>query len=167
MPLMVRGDAEIADVSCARDDGPGAATDTIRIMETVRVSIRDGEVHDAGSWLYIWVPTGRAEVLYVGGTGLPPALRTWLHLHHEDPAIARVAQRYPAAATKSLEIIAFRLPETVDRPSAKAELIRQLHDQELLAPEYVGDPLSRVDVPDQVRSLVRTMVSHLKGTVVA
>ena len=45
-----------------------------------------------------------------------------------DPSIARVANLYPAAATQPLDVLAFRLPDSVDRHEAKAELIRQLHN---------------------------------------
>lgn len=130
-------------------------------METMHLSVRDGAIHDAGSWLYVWVPTGRGDVVYVGGTSLPPAVRTWLHLNHEDPAIARVAHRYPGAATESLEVLACRLPDEVDRREAKAELIRRLHDLELLAAGYVGDPAEPGEAPDPVRLSVDAVVAHL------
>src|SRR6185312_6057985 len=104
-------------------------------METFHVRMVKGAVHDAGSWLYVWIPTARTEVVYVGGTGLHPLIRAWLHLHGEDPAVARVAHRYPAALSDSREVLAFRLADGVDRPSAKAELIRQLHSRSLCESE--------------------------------
>jgi hypothetical protein len=60
--------------------------------------VRNGEIVEDGSWVYLWLrPDHRQRVIYVGATGLPPAVRTWLHLHHEDPEIGRVASGYPAA----------------------------------------------------------------------
>ncbi len=47
-------------------------------METVELRVRAGELFDAGSWLYAWFRQTDRRVVYVGGTGLPPAVRTWL-----------------------------------------------------------------------------------------
>jgi hypothetical protein len=133
-------------------------------MDVVHISVREGEIQDAGSWLYVWVPTGRPEVIYVGGTGLPPVLRAWLHLHHDDPSVARIADRYPGAATESLEVVACRLPDDLDRPTAKAELISQLHQRQLLAADYVGDPPGGSEVSERVRRCVEAVVDHVVST---
>lgn len=130
-------------------------------METVHISVRDGEIQDAGSWLYAWLPVGRSEVVYVGGTGLPPVVRAWLHLHHDDPSVARMAHRYPEAATQPMEVIAFRLPESIDRREAKEELIRQLHKLGKLAADYVGEQPDEAIASDQLRDSVGAIVSLL------
>lgn len=130
-------------------------------MEAVIISVHDGEIQNAGSWLYAWRLVGRTEVVYVGGTGLPPDVRAWLHLHHDDPSVARIAHRYPAAATEPMEVIAFRLPESVHRSEAKAELIRQLQIHGKLAADYVGDQPDEAAPSDQLRDTVGTIVNHL------
>ena len=65
-------------------------------MQVLRV--RGGELAGTGSWVYVWLRAGERDhpVVYVGGTGLPPAVRTWLHLHDSDPDVGRLAARYPA-----------------------------------------------------------------------
>ena len=130
-------------------------------METVHISVRGGVIQDAGSWLYAWLPAGRSDVVYVGGTGLPPVVRAWLHLHHDDPTVARVAHRYPEAATEPMEVIAFRLPEHVDRREAKAELIRQLHSRGKLAADYVGDQPDQGTAPAGLRDTIGAIVNRL------
>lgn len=82
-------------------------------MEVVRIKVRGGEIVDAGSWLYVWRHADDGRVVYVGSTDAPPALRTWLHLHGDDPAIARVRHRYGGAMGEALDVVAFRLPDHV------------------------------------------------------
>ena len=58
--------------------------------------VRAGELEAQGSWIYAWLRVGAERpVVYVGATGLHPATRAWLHLHHEDPDVGRVAAAYP------------------------------------------------------------------------
>lgn len=113
------------------------------MVETVRLSVRGGAVQDAGSWLYVWFRAQDGNVIYVGSTGLMPAVRTWLHLHGDDPCVARVRSRYEGALNEALEVIAFRLPDYLARREAKVELVRQLSDQGLLSDAYAGDPPER------------------------
>jgi len=112
-------------------------------VQTVRVSVRDGVIQDAGSWLYVWRRDVDGDVVYVGATGMVPAVRTWLHLQGDTPSVARVRNRYEGALTEALEVIAFRLPGDVARREAKIELVRQLSDGGLLSDVYVGDPPER------------------------
>jgi hypothetical protein len=86
------------------------------------------------------VPGGDGYVIYVGATGLPPVVRTWLHLHGEGPDTARVRGRYPRAFDADFDVVAFRLPVDVDRRDAKGALIRRLAQAGMLAETYVGDP---------------------------
>jgi hypothetical protein len=79
------------------------------------------------------------SVVYVGATGLPPAVRTWLHLHDSDPDVGRLAARYSEAAREDLDVLAFRVPGQVSRRLLKAAVIQRLHHQGLLAEKYVGD----------------------------
>jgi hypothetical protein len=130
-------------------------------METVQISFRDGQVHDARSWLYVWWSVTRAEVVCVGATGLPPVLRAWLHLHDDDPEVARMADRYPEALTEPLEVIAFRLPDELARPAAKAELIRRLDRNRLLGRGYVGDKPGQTEATDHLGTIVNEMVEYV------
>jgi len=110
------------------------------VDELVALRVREGDLADPGSWLYAWVVVPQRRVIYVGGTGLPPEVRTWLHLHDPDPAVARVAARYPGVATAALDVLTVRLPAEVDRSVAKTMLVDQLAEAGLLAADYVGDP---------------------------
>lgn len=132
-------------------------------METIHLRVRGGQVEDAGSWLYVWVRADRGEVVHVGGTGLAPQVRTWLHLHHEDPAVGRVGARYPGATTEALDVHACRIPDGVDRSAARAELVARLDARGRLAAAYVGEAPGPVDSPDEVRRVVDEVERHLHG----
>ena len=133
-------------------------------MEMVRFGIHQGVIEEAAeSWLYVWTLTETTGVVYVGGTGLPPHLRTWLHLHSDDPDVARIAHRYPEALFTSFEVIAGRLPDELDRASSKEELIRHLHAQSLLDERYVGDPPVPGGGDERVVEAVRPLVEAIEG----
>ena len=87
------------------------------------VRVRDGELGADASWVYVWVGPG-GEVVYVGATSLPPAARTWLHLHHEDPSIGRVRAGHPEALDGEVVVRAFRLAPGLDRQEVKRALMR-------------------------------------------
>jgi hypothetical protein len=132
-------------------------------MDVVELRIRDGAIEDAGSWLYAWVPEGGAGVVYVGGTGMPPALRSWLHLHGEEAGVARLVHRRPGAGAESFDVLAFRLPDDLDRSAAKRELVRQLAARSLLAPDFVGDdPGGAEEHPDALTRSVTLIADHLE-----
>ena len=83
----------------------------------LQLQLTDGEFAPE-SWVYVWRrPSG--EVLYVGATGLPPAVRTWLHAHDPDPAIGRVGAEVPEALTGEVEVLGFRVPPEVDRQQVR------------------------------------------------
>ncbi|MEM9131680.1 MAG: hypothetical protein AAF962_21450 [Actinomycetota bacterium] len=83
----------------------------------VRLRLTDGAFAPA-SWVYLWRrPSG--EVLYIGATGLPPAVRTWLHLSDVDPAIGRVAAEVPEALTGEIEVCGFAVPTGIDRQAVR------------------------------------------------
>lgn len=132
-------------------------------MEVVRVQVRRGEIRGAGSWVYVWRRASDGRVIYVGGTGLPPIVRTWLHLHGDDPEVARVRDRYDGAMQDALDVVAFRLPDDVARRDAKEDLIRQLADADMLAETYVGDPPQARNAgrADEEESVASPMVRHL------
>jgi len=103
--------------------------------------VRDGEIADAGSWVYAWLRVGGdRRVLYVGATGLPPGTRAWLHLHDPNPGIGRIAARYPAASDEPLDVVAVRVSEGASRQEVKSLLTARLAEEGLLSKDYVGDP---------------------------
>jgi hypothetical protein len=125
--------------------------------------VRDGDLVAGGSWVYVWVkPAERARpVIYVGGTGLAPAVRTWLHLHDPDPDVGRIAARDAELARQPLDVLAFRVPEPLRRGPVKAEVTRRLHGAGMLSERYVGDPpglppaASQVDEPAELAELAQ------------
>jgi hypothetical protein len=106
---------------------------------TAVLRVRDGGLADSGSWIYAWWRTRDLRVIYVGSTGLPPCVRTWLHLNDPDPAIGRVAALYPAAATEPLDVLFLQLSPSAPRQAAKLALIHELQIHTMLADDYFGD----------------------------
>ena len=65
---------------------------SVSSSEFVVLRVRDGELTEAGNWVYAWIDqTGL--VVYVGATALDPHTRVWLHLNDADPewAVWRLA----------------------------------------------------------------------------
>jgi hypothetical protein len=127
--------------------------------------VRDGELVEEGSWVYVWLrPAGERRVIYVGGTGLPPAARTWLHLHHEDPEIARIAARYPAAGgdlNEPLEVRALPVPNGVPRGAVRDVLIARLAAAGELSPLYCGFPPVETDGPAEAAAVADVVIAEL------
>jgi hypothetical protein len=127
--------------------------------DLVELRVRDGNLADSGSWVYVWMLEG--HVIYVGTTGLPPEVRTWLHLHDPDPDIGRVRARYPGIGIDSLDVIAFRLPESAPRSHVKVAVIDHLSATGLLSEHYVGDPPQHRPVADELSSLLLLITSRI------
>ncbi|MFJ2032067.1 hypothetical protein [Streptosporangium sp. NPDC087985] len=127
--------------------------------DLVELHIRSGDLTDSGSWVYVWLFEG--HVIYVGTTGLPPEVRTWLHLHDPDPDIGRVKARYPGVGLDSLDVIAFRLPESMPRPEIKAAVIAHLSATGLLSEHYVGDPPQHKSTGDELSSLLHLITNRI------
>lgn len=101
------------------------------ILEQQSVEIRDGELTDQCSWVYVWTRPGEPSgIVYVGATTLPPVVRTWLHLHHDNPNIGRVRVNRPDALSGDLIVHAFRLHPSCDRHAVKDVVIRLLDTDE-------------------------------------
>ncbi|MDP9847840.1 hypothetical protein [Streptosporangium lutulentum] len=126
--------------------------------DLVELRIRDGDLADSGSWVYVWTLEG--QVIYVGTTGLPPEVRTWLHLHDPDPDVGRVRARHPEIG--SLDVIAFRLPESVPRPRVKIAVIDRLSALGLLSEHYVGDPPRHEPIGDEWSPLLLSITSRIE-----
>lgn len=90
-----------------------------------------------------------------------PVVRSWLHLHDDDPEVARVRSRYPGVTTEDLVVVAFRLRDGTSRPRAKVELVRQLSSAGLLADSYVGEPPTDLTQPGDPREEVALVVEDL------
>ena len=88
--------------------------------------MRAGAVQPTGSWIYVWIDIDHKVVAYVGGTGFDPELRAHLHLTADNPNIGRVRVVVPHAMEGNFDVLAFALPDSVERPRAKAELVGAL-----------------------------------------
>ena len=118
----------------------------------------------AESWVYA-VVAGSGSVLHVGSTFLPPVVRTWLHLEHEDPQVARL-RGLDAALLQDAVVVALPVPEGVDR-----QRVRDLARSRLLAPDDVApgpapagppatpppDPRPAVDLSERLRAAVEAL----------
>lgn len=65
-------------------------------------------------------------MLYVGATGLPVEVRTWLHLTAEDPQIGRILAHHREALVGRVDVHAWRLPPDADRQLVRAALSAEL-----------------------------------------
>lgn len=129
------------------------------------IHVRDGMPAASESWLYVWLSLTSRSVIYVGGTGLSPQTRTWLHLNHPDPEIGRIAALYPGISGEPFDVLAMPLPEEHTRPVARAELIRQLDSLGMLGAGYVGFAPEAASQPvaDSLRQHVRLMVERIRA----
>lgn len=138
-----------------RQRGPEAVGDASGelILEDRSLKVVDGELDDAGSWVYAWV--AEEGVHYVGATGLSPTVRTWLHLHDERPGIGRVRAQQPDALVGRTEVRAFRLAEELDRERVKQAVLARLEDA-----GGAGEPMSATE------STAAEIVDRLRGPAV-
>jgi hypothetical protein len=127
--------------------------------------VRDGELVEGGSWVYVWLrPVDERRVVYVGGTGLVPATRVWLHLHHDDPEIGRIKSAYPVAGgdlRDALEVHAFRMPDGVPRRAVRDAVIRRLAAAGELSPHYCGFPAVETDEAPEVATAADVVIARL------
>jgi hypothetical protein len=121
--------------------------------------VRGGELEGQGSWVYAWVAAD--GVVYVGGTGLHPATRTWLHLHDEDPEIGRMRARYASLADEELDVLFMELPEDADRQRVRHGAVRQLDERGLLSERNVCDPPPDLGPSDEADRFVELVVERL------
>ena len=94
------------------------------------VAVRSGRVEPRGSWLYVWIDVATGAIAYVGGTGFDPELRAHLHVWSEDPQLGRVRAAVPQYDERDFDVLAFPLPNGVDRPAAKQALVDRLAQDE-------------------------------------
>ncbi|MEV4181395.1 hypothetical protein AB0J28_08100 [Streptosporangium canum] len=127
--------------------------------DLVELHIRGGDLAYSGSWIYAWLLED--HVIYVGTTGLPPEVRTWLHLHDPNPDIGRVKARYPGLGADSLDVIAFRLPDSMPRSEIKATVIAHLSTIGLLSEHYVGDLPQHKSIGDELSPLLLLITNRI------
>jgi hypothetical protein len=126
----------------------------------LELRVRNGELEGDGQWVYAWI--GPAGVVYVGATTLHPATRTWLHLHDDDPDIARVAARYGAWRDEELDVVAVPLADDVDRQQVRHSAVRLLDERRLLAPNHVCDPPLEAAPTGETERFVDTLAERVR-----
>lgn len=114
--------------------------------------VLNGQLEHDGSWLYVWMESKRRAVAYVGGTGIDPTLRTWLHLNDHDPAIGRIRALLPSLEDTGFEVLAFPLPVEISRPGAKRGFIARLNAAGLLGPAYLGQAPETASIPESMET---------------
>jgi hypothetical protein len=130
--------------------------------EAILLQVRDGELVGIGSWVYVWLRAGQDRpVVYVGSTGVPPVVRTWLHLHDADPDIGRIVARYPQVSSEPLDVLAFSVPAPLSRTSVKSALIDRLESRHLLSERYVGDQAELLATHSGAEPTVTWMVEQV------
>ncbi|WP_029259422.1 MULTISPECIES: hypothetical protein [unclassified Microbacterium] len=90
------------------------------------VAVRNGQVQPSGSWLYVWLDVQGGGIAYVGGSGFDPELRAYMHVKSEDPQLGRVRATAPHYDERDFDVLAFGLPDGVDRGAAEQALIAHL-----------------------------------------
>lgn len=94
-----------------------------------RFEVVSGAFEDDGSWVYVW-RTAESEIAYVGATGMPPKVRAWLHLNHDDPDVGRVRAQHPELAEQRVEVLAFEVAGGIPRQDVKAAVTAILAAEE-------------------------------------
>lgn len=126
-------------------------------------TVSGGELCVPESWLYIWVSQESGQVVYVGATRLDPEVRTWMHLKDESSQGGKIRDRYPQVATEPMEIMAFAVPDDVDRAAAKELLVRRFLSAGVLAGNHIcDDPIDAI-VTQQVEKFIRSVLAELRA----
>lgn len=150
------------------------------VVDDQTFEIKDGEFVEAGSWVYVWLrPTVARDVVYVGATGLPPAARFWLHLHHDDPRFGRIRTDHPEALSGDVVVRGFRLDPSLDRKLVKHAVVALLDgeqpggglsDETLAAAAAIVERLTAAsdarpidDEPDQLIASAEARVQIVEG----
>jgi hypothetical protein len=127
----------------------------------MQLRVRAGELESERQWAYAWL--AHDGVVYVGATTLHPATRTWLHLHHDDPDIGRIAARYPEARQSDLDVLALALSDDVDRQHVRHGAVALLAERGLLSDRHVCDPPLAAPPTPQADELVAVVEERLRA----
>jgi drug/metabolite transporter superfamily protein YnfA len=128
------------------------------------IHMENREVVANESWVYVWVRDETNAIVYVGATGVAPALRSWLHLNHEEPAVGRIAAKYPEVGgdlSEHFTVIAFLVDQTIDRQDVKRYLEGALSESSALDDHYIVAPPSGESFSADVERLGTTIASEL------
>ena len=125
----------------------------------LELQVRGGELESDGQWVYAWV--ARDGVVYVGATTLHPATRTWLHLHDEDPNVGRLRARFAGLADEELDVLAYELPDGVDRQQVRHGAVARLAEEGLLSERHVCDPPLAKEPHAETERFVAAVEEHL------
>ncbi|MEV8273152.1 hypothetical protein [Microbacterium sp. NPDC077184] len=117
------------------------------------VTVREGLVQPSGSWLYVWIDIDTGVIAYVGGTGFDPELRAYLHVESQDPRVGRVRSTVPLYDQRGFDVLAFALPDGIDRPAARAALIALLAEAGL----YPGENGAAKDLREVTDPIVQAI----------
>ena len=132
--------------------------------EFLVLPVRGGELADSGNWVYAWLErSADLLVVYVGATALPPATRTWLHLHDADPDVGRMAARFERLADVELDVLAMRVPDEISRADVRDVVGVRLEEEGLLAPGAILDHLQPlVDPAPECLELAGRFVARVR-----
>jgi hypothetical protein len=128
------------------------------------IHMENREVVANESWVYVWVRDETNAIVYVGATGVAPALRSWLHLNQEEPAVGRIAAKYPEVGgdlSEHFTVIAFPVDQTIERHGVKQFLESALSEASALDVQYVGEPPSGNTFGADVEQLGTRIASEL------
>ncbi|WP_165310695.1 hypothetical protein [Microbacterium protaetiae] len=109
-----------------------------------------------GSWLYVWLDVETREIAYVGATGFDPELRAYLHVTSEDPQLGWVRATVPQYDERTLDVLAFELPDGVDQAAANQVLITCLAD----VGEYTGVSGAASDLRNAIGPVLQALDNH-------
>lgn len=110
----------------------------------------------SGSWLYVWIDVDTGAIAYVGGTGFAPELRAYLHVESDDPQLGRVRATVPHYDERDFDVLAFELPDGIDRQAAKQALIARLVE----AGEDAGGSGSATDLHEVTDPILQEIDRH-------
>lgn len=104
---------------------------------------------DAG-WVYAWHADG--HVHYIGATWLHPAVRAEAHLHADTDDPRSLALRARAEGGTRFRIVAFAVPDGLDRARLKPALVDACRTSGILAPDAIAAVGVRLDHPTTAES---------------
>lgn len=136
----------------------GSIVHGMKPLEMRVVRVESGLVRPLGSWIYVWVDVDERSIVYVGGTGFDPELRAHIHLTSDDPDHGRVRATVPRYDERRFDVLAFPLPEAMERSEAKAALLTALRTRGLFDSDAEGPDLPNLTTPmlDAIYRRVRT-----------
>jgi predicted amino acid dehydrogenase len=135
------------------------------VDEILKFSVKQGHVTDGQGYVYCWFHPQDKQVMYVGATWMHPAARAELHLHGIDEAARKVGSHLQQAGVdinEAMQVIAFVVPEQMNRQTAKNALIQTLHAEQKLSFSYFGSEPQAINATDDTYlEWARQAVKHI------